>query len=167
MKKKFRTHRIKFYHKLKFEESTIQIEFIIKYLHSWARFDTLITVNLFRIAIVLSSIKFIKSLSNSSTTRASVDLIKNTIKCKIWKIKATRKFEVARILTKTTTYLIINDKTINENTDWSTNQDHHLTNYMSFILTEKNVWFTEKLIEKAQRNKLAQRLCEMHQKWRI
>ena len=34
MKKKSRTHRMKFYHKLKFEEDTIQIEFIIKYLHS-------------------------------------------------------------------------------------------------------------------------------------
>ena len=34
MKKKFRTHRMKFYHKLKFEENTIQIKFIIKYLHS-------------------------------------------------------------------------------------------------------------------------------------
>ena len=34
MKKKFRTHRMKFYHKLKFEGNTIQIEFIIKYLHS-------------------------------------------------------------------------------------------------------------------------------------
>ena len=34
MKKKFRTHRVRFYHKLKFEENTIQIEFIIKYLHS-------------------------------------------------------------------------------------------------------------------------------------
>ena len=167
MKKKSRTHRMKFYHKLKFDGNTIQIGFIIKYLHSWARFDTLITVNLFRMTIVFSSIKSTKSVSNSSITRAFVDLTKDTIKCKIWKIKATRKFEVARILTKTTTYLIINDKTINENTDWSTNQDHHLTNYMSFILTEKNVWFTEKLIEKAQRNKLAQRLCEMHQEWRV
>ena len=167
MKKKSRTHRMKFYHKLKFEGNTIQIEFIIKYLHSWAKFDTLITINLPRIAIVPPSMKSTKSLSNSSITRAFVDLTKNTIKCKIWKIKATRKFEIARILTRTSTYLIINDKTINENTDWSTNQDHHLTNYMSFILTEKNVWFTEKLIEKAQRNKLAQRLCEMHQKWRV
>ena len=154
MKKKSRTHRMRFYHKLKFEGNTIQIEFIIKYLHSWTRFDTLITVNLSRIAIVFSSIKSIKSLSNSSITRAFVDFTKNTIKCKIWKVKATRKFEVARILTKTSTYLIINDKTINENTDWSkniskTNQNHHLTNYMNFILTEKNVWFTEKLIEKA------------------
>ena len=34
MKKKSRTHRMKFYHKLKFEENTIQIKFIIKYLHS-------------------------------------------------------------------------------------------------------------------------------------
>ena len=145
MKKKSRTHRVKFYHKLKFEKDTIQIEFIIKYLHSWTRFDTLITVNLFRIAIVLSSIKSTKSLSNSSITRAFVDFTKDTIKCKIWKVKATRKFEIARILTKTSTYLIINDKTIDENTNWSKNifhkinQNHHLTNYMNFILREKNV----------------------------
>lgn len=69
--------------------------------------------------------------------------------------------------------MIVNDKTVDENTDCfgkiseAANQGHHITDYMGFMIAEKNVWCMNGLTDKAQRNELAQSLSTRHQEWRI
>lgn len=78
------------------------------------------------------------------------------------------KPEAARILAGTPVCMVINDKTVNENTDGfgeifeAAKQIHHFTDYMRFIIAEKNVWCMNGLTDKVQRNELAQSLSTRH-----
>ena len=70
------------YKKITFAKNSLQIEYIIKYLHSYVRFEILEN-DFFKSTIKSFSTKFIKSTINSQITRQFVEIIKNSAKHKV------------------------------------------------------------------------------------
>lgn len=106
-----RANRNGFYQKIGYEGEQLSTGFTIKHLHSWARFETLISKILSDIFPKLSSSKSI-----SIITWMFVNIIKDTMKCKTWGAKG-EKTVIRRVLIDTSVYLVIINKIVDLNTN--------------------------------------------------
>ena len=79
---KIKTKRQKEYRILKYSNNMYIINFIIRYLHSSSKFETITINKLFKISILFSSIKSINMLSNSAIIKIAVEIIMNSMKFK-------------------------------------------------------------------------------------
>ena len=160
------------YKNIKFDDRSLQVEYIVKYLHSYVRFEILRN-NFFNLTLKSFSIKSTKSTSNSQITKHFVEIIKNSAKHKVWRIKKV-KSEFFKSKVDTSAYITISDKK-NDNTNWTLienfekmiNQIYFITNIMSSIINIAKVWMIEQLNDKYKRKTFAKKMTNQHSQWKV
>ena len=147
------------------------IEFIIRYLHSVAKFET-ISFAISSISISLSFVKSINLLSNSSIIKTAVDIARDSVKLKHWK-RTKRKFAISKFVTEDFVFLSIFDKKISK-IDWAAKisfsmnkQSYHFIDCFESIISKNSVWYFKEFFDRKNRNKLVNDMRERHRIWKI
>ena len=161
------------YKKITFAENSLQIEYIIKYLHSYVRFEILEN-NFLKSTIESFSTRSIKSTTNFQITRQFVEIIKNSAKHKVWRVKKA-KSEFSKSKTDINAYITISNKKENDNTDWTLinefekviNQVFVITDIMRSIINTNEIWMIEKLNDKKKRDNYVKNMTNKHITWKI
>jgi hypothetical protein len=137
--------------------------FIIKYLHSCARFVLKNSARSFSMSN--SSTKFVKSVSNIKITRIFCDIIKNSTKNKKW------KKEHHKIVVKNFAFFLFLDKKSSSNMNIeqknSKNVFYHYTNSFDSRINHNKVWFIETLNISKKRFRKAQKTVKTYMQWKM
>ena len=168
-----KSQKNKKYKKITFAKDSLQIEYIIKYLYSYVRFEILKN-DFLKSTIKSSSTKYIKSTINFQITRQFVEIIKNSAKHKIWRVKKT-KFEFSKLKTNISVYITISNKKKNNNTNWTLinefekviNQVFVIINIMRSIINTNEIWIIEKFNDRNKRDNYVKNMTDKHITWKI
>ena len=169
---KAKSQKNKDYKSIKFDDRSLQVEYIVKNLHSYVRFEILKN-NFFNLTLKSFSIKFTKSTSNSQITKHFVEIIKNSGPHKVWRIKKA-KSEFFKSKIDTNAYITIFNKK-NDNTNWTLiknlekviSQVYFITNIMSSIINIAKVWMIEQLNDKYKKKTFAKKMTNQHSQWKV
>ena len=159
------------YEIIELNRDSAMIGFIIRYLHSVAKFETL-SFAISSISISLSFVKSINLFSNSSIIRTAVDIARDSVKLKHWK-GTKRKFAISRLVAEGFVFLSIFDKKISE-IDWAAKisssmnkQSYHFIDCFESIISKNSVWYFKEFFDKKNRNKLVNDMRKRHRIWKI
>ena len=160
------------YKNIKFDDRSLQIDYIVKYLHSYARFEILKN-NLLNLTLESLPIKPTKPTSNPQITKHFAEIIKNSATHKVWRVKKA-KSEIFKPRIDASAYITISDKK-NDNTNWTLiekpekviSQIYFITNIMSSIINIAKVWMIEQLNDKYKKKTFAKKMTNQHSQWKV
>ena len=160
------------YKSIKFDDRSLQVDYTMKYLHSYVRFEILKN-NFLNLTLKSLSIKSTKSTSNPQIIKHFVEIIKNSATHKVWRIKKT-KSEIFKSKVDASAYITISDKK-DDNTNWTLieklekviSQVYFITNIMSSIINIAKVWMIEQLNDKYKKKTFAKKMTNQHSQWKV
>ncbi len=144
-------------------DKSYHTEYIIKYLHSVARFIIRDVITF--LFSTESSLKSVKSTFNSSLTRIYCELVRNNKRNKKWKSKV-------KVIVEKSCFISVLDKKTTENllmTNSNAEIDsnfHFIDNYDSKI-AEANIWFIQSMSIRKKRREVALHFARQHYQWKI